>query len=61
MARLEVLSDAIADLQKRHQDSLAKLRDARRKHLTLSHKVLHVMVRQEETRKIGFTIQVRQQ
>ncbi len=57
-SRLFSLSDVIEDLQKRQQDTVAKIRDAKRRHLALSHRVLHVMVRQEETRKIGFTIQV---
>lgn len=56
--RLDSIAEQISDLQKRHQDTLAKMRDAKRRHLSLSHRVLHVMVKQEETRKIGFSIQV---
>ena len=57
-ARLNSIADAIGDLKKRHQDTVAKLCDAKRRQLSLAHRVLHIMVRQEETRKIGFTIQV---
>ena len=56
--RLDSIAEQISDLQKRHQDTLAKMRDAKRRHLSLSHRVLHVIVKQEETRKIGFSIQV---
>ncbi len=57
-SRLVALSDVIEDLQKRQQDTQAKIRDAKRRQLALSHRVLHIMVRQEETRQIGFTIRV---
>jgi nuclear pore complex protein Nup54 len=57
--RLDAIAEEISDLQKRHEDTLAKMRDAKRRHLALSHRVLHVMVKQEVTRKTGFTIQVR--
>ena len=55
--RLDAIAEEIADLQKRHEDTLAKMRDAKRKHLSLAHRVLHVVVKQEITRKTGFTIQ----
>ena len=57
--RLDSVAGNISDLQKRHQDTLSKIREAKRRHLELSHRVLHVLVKQEETRKTGFTIQVR--
>ncbi len=56
-SRLHALQDALEDLRRRQQDATARLRDAKRRHLTLAHRVLHVLVRQEETRKVGFTVQ----
>ena len=47
-------------LQKQ-QDNSAKLRDAKRKQLELSHRVLNIITRQEMTRKLGFTIQLEEE
>ena len=55
--RLDAIAGEVADVQKRHEDTLAKMREAKRKHLALAHRVLHVVVKQEVTRKTGFTIQ----
>ncbi|CAB4069411.1 NUP54 [Lepeophtheirus salmonis] len=56
--RLDSIAEEISDLQKRHQDTLALMTETtKRKQLELGHRVLHVIVRQEATRKLGFTIQ----
>ncbi len=56
--RLDAIAEEIAELEKRHKDTLAKMRDAKRRQIALSHRILHVIVKQEMTRKTGFTIQV---
>ena len=56
-SRLHAISACIADVQKRHQDAVSNLRGAKRKQAELAHRILHVIAKQEETRKVGFTIQ----
>ncbi|TRY62779.1 hypothetical protein TCAL_13128 [Tigriopus californicus] len=55
--RLDAIAGDISDLQKRHQDAQAKMKEVKRRQLELGHRILHVIVKQEESRKIGFTIQ----
>jgi len=55
--RLDLVAEDIATLQRRHQDTLAALGEAKRRQLELSHRLLKVLVNQESTRKLGFTIQ----
>jgi len=55
--RLDLVAEDIASLQRSHQDTLAALGQAKRRQLELSHRLLKVLVRQESTRKLGFTIQ----
>jgi len=54
--RLDCIADDISSLQKKHQNTLAALAEAKRRQLELSHRVLKVLVNQESTRKYGFTI-----
>jgi len=54
--RLDTISTDLAELQKKAADTLAALTEAKRRQLELSHRVLRVLVRQESTRKVGFTI-----
>merc|ERR1712013_275499 len=54
--RLDTISTHLAELQKKAADTLAALTEAKRRQLELSHRVLRVLVRQESTRKVGFTI-----
>eukprot|EP00088_Acartia_fossae_P035951 TRINITY_DN370_c0_g1_i6.p1 TRINITY_DN370_c0_g1~~TRINITY_DN370_c0_g1_i6.p1 ORF type:complete len:633 (-),score=194.92 TRINITY_DN370_c0_g1_i6:154-2052(-) len=54
--RLDCIADDISSLQKKHQATVAALEEAKRRQLELSHRVLKVLVRQESTRKHGFTI-----
>ena len=54
--RLDTISNDLAELQKKTADTLAALTEAKRRQLELSHRVLKVLVRQESTRKVGFTI-----
>ena len=56
--RIKVIGEALLDLKKRQQNSMAQLLDAKRRHLELVHRVLHVIVKQESTRKLGFAFQV---
>ena len=53
-------SNEFCNFQKQ-QDNSAKLRDAKRKQLELSHRVLNIITRQEMTRKLGFTIQLEEE
>ena len=57
--RIKVIGEALHDLKKRQQNSLAQLLEAKRRQLELMHRVLHVIVKQETTRKLGFAFQVR--
>lgn len=59
--RLDEIANDIAESQKKQQDNTAKLRDAKRKQLELSHRVLNIITRQEMTRKLGFTIQLEEE
>merc|ERR1711962_238306 len=59
--RLDEIANDISESQKRQQDNSAKLRDAKRKQLELSHRVLNIITRQEMTRKLGFTIQLEEE
>lgn len=54
--RLDAISTDLGALQKKAADTLAALTEAKRRQLELSHRVLRVLVRQESTRKVGFTI-----
>jgi len=54
--RLDCIASDISSLQKKHQNTLAALEERKRKQLELSHRVLKVLVKQESTRKHGFTI-----
>ena len=54
--RLDTISTDLAELQKKAANTLAALTEAKRRQLELSHRVLKVLVRQESTRKVGFTI-----
>lgn len=54
--RLDCIAEDISSLQKKHQATMAALEESKRRQLELSHRVLKVLVRQESTRKHGFTI-----
>lgn len=54
--RLDTIAGNISELQKKATDTQAALTEAKRRQLELSHRVLRVLVRQESTRKVGFTI-----
>merc|ERR1712200_253334 len=54
--RLDCIAEDISSLQKKHQATAAALQESKRRQLELSHRVLKVLVRQESTRKHGFTI-----
>ena len=56
---LDAIAGDISQLQKKQQETSAKLLDAKRKQLELGHRVLKVIIGQEVTRKRGYTIQVR--
>ncbi|EDO41929.1 predicted protein [Nematostella vectensis] len=55
--RLGIICDEIAELQRNHSTTMAKLAQFKRKHLELSHRVLEVMVKQESLRKAGYSVQ----
>ena len=57
--RLDAIAEEIDNLRKRNQNTASLVEDAKRKQLELGHRVLHVLVKQEQNRKMGFTIQVR--
>ncbi|GFY60525.1 nucleoporin p54 [Trichonephila inaurata madagascariensis] len=55
--RLEIISDDIAELNRNHTTTVAKIAEHKRKLLELQHRVLKVLVHQEITRKMGYAIQ----
>ncbi|XP_054719513.1 nucleoporin p54-like [Uloborus diversus] len=55
--RLDIISDDIAELNRNHTTTVAKIAEHKRKLLELQHRVLKVLVHQEITRKMGYSIQ----
>ena len=54
--RLDTLAEEIHALKKKQADACAALTEAKRKQVELAHRVLRVLVQQESTRKVGFTL-----
>jgi len=54
--RLDVLAEEIQTLKKKQADACASLTEAKRRQVELAHRVLRVLVKQESTRKVGFTL-----
>ncbi|KFM79340.1 Nuclear pore complex protein Nup54, partial [Stegodyphus mimosarum] len=55
--RLDIISDDIAELNRNHTTTVAKIAEHKRKLLELQHRVLKVLVHQEVIRKMGYAIQ----
>ncbi|XP_040183476.1 nucleoporin p54 isoform X2 [Rana temporaria] len=60
-SRLDMISDDISELQKNQATTVAKLAQYKRKLLELSHRVLQVLIKQENQRKSGFAIQAEEE
>ncbi|GFG29847.1 hypothetical protein Cfor_00778 [Coptotermes formosanus] len=56
-AFLDRVAEDIAELQRRHTATVAKIAEYRRKFLELEHRVLQVLVKQEVSRKVGLALQ----
>ncbi|KAJ8680828.1 hypothetical protein QAD02_016615 [Eretmocerus hayati] len=56
-AFLDLAAENIQNLQRQHTATQARLKEHRRTLLEFQHRVLQVLVRQEITRKIGFSLQ----
>lgn len=56
-SRLDIIAEDIAELQKQHATTVAKIDEHKRKQLDLNHRILKVMVQQEVNRKHGLGIQ----
>ncbi|XP_045480908.1 nucleoporin p54-like isoform X1 [Harmonia axyridis] len=56
-AFLQKVDKDISELRKKHASSIAQITDLKQKFLQLQHRILRVLVKQECTRKVGFTIQ----
>jgi len=54
--RLDTLAEEIQTLKKKQADACAALTEAKRKQAELAHRVLRVLVKQETTRKVGYTL-----
>jgi len=54
--RLDALAEEIQSLKKKQADACAALTEAKRKQAELAHRVLRVLVKQETTRKVGYTL-----
>ncbi|KAG8200445.1 hypothetical protein JTE90_000527 [Oedothorax gibbosus] len=55
--RLDIISDALAEFNRKHTATVSKISEHKRKLLELQHRVLKVLVHQEVTRKMGYAIQ----
>ncbi|XP_042897959.1 nucleoporin p54 [Parasteatoda tepidariorum] len=55
--RLDIISDDIVELNRNHTTTVAKIAEHKRKLLELQHRVLKVLVHQEVSRKMGYSIQ----
>ena len=55
--RLRVISDEVSALERHVLETKSKLDECRRKHISLSNRVLKIMINQEIARKRGFPIQ----
>lgn len=53
----QIIADDIAELNRNHTTTAAKIAEHKRKLLELQHRVLKVLVLQEITRKMGYAIQ----
>ena len=54
--RLDTIAEEIHAMKKKQADACAALTEAKRKQAELAHRVLRVLVKQETTRKVGFTL-----
>ncbi|XP_061189372.1 nucleoporin p54-like [Saccostrea echinata] len=55
--RLDIIAEDLESLQQKQVNMLAKLEEYKRKHIQLSHRLLQVVVKQEISRKMGYSIQ----
>ena len=55
--RLKIISDNVSSLERHVSETKSKLDECRRKHISLSNRVLKIMINQEVMRKRGFPIQ----
>jgi nuclear pore complex protein Nup54 len=53
---LAKLEKDIGELKQRHANTSAKIMEHRRKFSELSHRILRIIVKQESTRKVGYTL-----
>lgn len=60
-SRLDMISDDISELQKNQATTVAKIAQYKRKLMELSHRVLQVLIKQENQRKSGFAIQAEEE
>uniref|UniRef100_A0A8D3A3J0 54 kDa nucleoporin n=2 Tax=Scophthalmus maximus TaxID=52904 RepID=A0A8D3A3J0_SCOMX len=56
--RVDIISSDISELQKNQATTVAKIAQYKRKLMDLSHRVLQVLIKQENHRKSGYAIQV---
>ncbi|XP_067000209.2 nuclear pore complex protein Nup54 [Anabrus simplex] len=56
-AFLDQVSEDIANLQRQHSNTAAKIAEYRRRFVELEHRVLQVLVKQEISRKVGLALQ----
>eukprot|EP00794_Sanderia_malayensis_P007092 gene7092-7893_t len=55
--RLDLMADEVTGLQRAHATTMAKIAEYKRKHLELGHRILEVMIYQQSTRRIGYSIE----
>lgn len=59
--RLDLIAEDLESLQQKQVNMLAKLEEYKRKHIQLSHRLLQVVVKQEISRKMGYSIQAEEE
>ncbi|CAI9726008.1 Hypothetical predicted protein [Octopus vulgaris] len=55
--RLDLIAQELNELQLKHRNTVARMDEAKRKHLNLGHRLLKVIVKQEVYRKLGVAMQ----
>lgn len=56
-SRLDLIAQGLNDLQNKQRNTVARVEEAKRKHLKLGHRLLKVIAKQEVYRKLGMAMQ----
>ncbi|CAE1242890.1 NUP54 [Acanthosepion pharaonis] len=56
-SRIDLIAQELNELQNKHRNTIARVEEAKRKHLNLGHRLLKVIAKQEVYRKLGVAMQ----